>query len=425
MDCFFKGCKQNPILYCTCLEKSYICAAHIAQHQFHPPNTSYKMFPILKTVKESEKQGLITILSNTIKNNELLRNELLKFTQEIISFTEKSISSISSLNKINKRILREILTNSIVSFPVSADERFMSSELTPKMIKLFFKESSKNLKLQNLSDKILEYNKKFELKFHNSLHKKNEKLSFFIYQTKNFVEFDTKTSDFTLKIIDSLEPQGRRFIMATVNPEKIFFCGGILERPSSSTFFLNPKTYVVEKLQSGIPRRGSIPVVYNNKIYVFGGYIDACTNSCDYFDLNLNQWFKLSNLPSPKSDVSTIRIDQKILISAQDQFMQIYNISQNTFMDMNSAINPTAKNILIKYKGYVYLLAVKIYRVKCDCLSYFEHINKSVIFEKVLSRAVVRNNHAFFVDEKFNIYKFYFEDYRLKIIRKGQFSPSS
>lgn len=248
---------------------------------------------------------------------------------------------------------------------------------------------------------------------------KNDKLAYFIKNTNIFVEFNTKTSIYTVKRINNLETQGRRIAICNISPEEIFIYGGETRNSLSSAYILNLVGYKIETLKPGIPRHSSTPIVYNKKVYIFGGWTNKCLKNCNYFDLISKNWKDLSDLPSPQSDTSTVKLNKKILVSGYDNFLQLYNPEIDSFENLDSNINPKNKNILIKHGAYVYLLARNVYRINRNTLLFFEKTNMKVNFSMLSCRPIVRDNFAYFFDEDFNIYKFSFIDFSLKIIDKA------
>ena len=418
MKCFFKGCKLPTVIYCTCSGVTYMCASHIVFHQAYLPKLSHILFSHLKTVPIGIKSEIVSILSKIIFDLNDARTELIKFNEELNSYIMNTISSISSIRKHSKSILKDVLYGINVALPVSTNIKYTDSILNNKMINLFIKESSKNLKLNEFSERIQELNEKFKLKFKSLILTKNDKLAFFIKDTKFFVKYNTQNSVSTVKHMGQLVPQGRRAAICYVDSDKIFLYGGQSSECLYSAYFVNTKTYHIDYLISGIPRHSTTPILFNQKIYVFGGWTDKALNDCSYFDMNLRLWFTQSNLPSPQSDVSTVKLRNKILLTGYKNFLQLYYPENDTYENINCGVNPGDKNILIKYQDYVYLLAGKVYRAKHDFLVYFEHLNISVSFKMVSCRPIIRNNHAFFVDEDYQIHMFNFADFSLKMIDK-------
>ena len=418
MNCFFKGCKLPTVIYCTCEEVTYMCASHIVYHQGYLPRLNHTFFSHLKTVPEGIKSDLVLFLSKTINELKSTKKELTKFNEEFKSFMMNTISSVSLIKKRTKSILNDIQNGRNVGLPVSANINYTDSILNRKMINLFIKESSKSFKLNEFSERILNLNQKFELKFKSFMQTKNDKLAFFIKDTKFFVEYDTQNSFSTVKHIDDLVPQGRRAAICYVDYDKIFLYGGQSSEDLHSAYYINTKTYEIDYLISGIPRHSTTPIIFNQKIYVFGGWATKALNDCSYFDMNSRLWFTQSNLPTPQSNVSTIKLRNRILLTGSNEFLELYSPKYDSYENVNCGINPTKKNMLIKHGKYVYLLAEKVFRAKYDVMLYFEHLSHNVSFAMVSCIPVVKNNCAYFIDENYQIHMFSFDDYSLKMIDK-------
>ena len=395
-----------------------MCASHIVYHQAYLPRLNHNFFSHLKTVPIEINSQLVSKLSKTIFDLKNAKAELIKFNEELFSYIINTLSSISSIIKHSKSILKNILCGKNVALPVSTNIKYSESILNKEMIKLYLKESSKNLKLNEFSEKLQELNEKLKLNYKSLNKTKNNTLPYFIKGTKFFVEYDTQKYISTVKHINQLVPQGRRAAICYVDSDKIFLYGGQSSECLRSAYFINTKTYLIDYLLPGIPRHSTTPIVFNKKIYVFGGWKILALNDCSYFDMNLRFWVTKSNLPSAQSDISTVKLRNKILLTGYRDFLQLYYPENDLYENINCGINPKDKNMLIKHGEYVYLLAGKVYRAIYDILMLFEHLHKKVTFEMASCRPLVRNNYAYFVDEDYQIHMFSFSDFSLKIIDK-------
>jgi hypothetical protein len=253
-------------------------------------------------------------------------------------------------------------------------------------------------------------------------HKKNsEILPFFMNDnTKNLFIMDVINGTLLKKELKNIDIQGKRGGILVLKNQKIFCYGGALKESLSSAFLIDMKNYSTTNLPNGVPRASFTPIEDNNKIFCFGGWhLSTALKSADYFDLIENKWVKISDLPYVKSDTSTVKVGNEILISGHISFLQIYNIKFDSYKNINPGIEITSHNIIIKYKKTIYLLSKKVhYSKKHKLKKWISYPEKIVSFSMISCVPVIRKDSAYFIDMDLKIWEFNFFDLGLKLIHQ-------
>ncbi|MED4954394.1 kelch repeat-containing protein [Paenibacillus macerans] len=114
--------------------------------------------------------------------------------------------------------------------------------------------------------------------------------------------------------------------VATVNG-KIYVFGGtsngseaVEGEKTNTTFEYDPQTNIwTEKQPMPTTRSAVTAAVYNEKIYVIGGYFDqngktVRSNAVEAYDTQTDTWEKIANLPTARSWASAVTVDNKIFV---------------------------------------------------------------------------------------------------------------
>ena len=421
MKCFKIGCKTEPNLYCCCEKKViYTCSLHLTEHLVTKNPKPHKFISPSKPIPPDNKSSVINILKETIENLKTFKKGLIESFESLSQSLIKSIEKIDKLIKLYNKSLKESLIQNQITFIVSLNKKYNQSDTDASLIALNVKEQTKRMNFYKISEKvtsIIDNISRF------TYEQKSKLLPYFIERTKNFVLFDTYNHSFMIKNLENIESQGRRGTLCYLNNHEIFCYGGENENKIRKSFIIDTSNFCVRHLPNGRPRHSARSVKADHKIFVFGGWAYTSLKNSDCFELKHNYWRSISDLPSHQSDTSTIKIKNKILITGCYNFLQIYNISTDSYKDLLSDFKVDRYNIVIKYGKYVYLLCEYIFYSKKDKLKYWTRIpDKLLKFDMNSCIPVIRDNCAFFIDEKYDIYVLEFKDMRLSLLCNGKYS---
>ncbi|NWL89547.1 hypothetical protein DMN77_18525 [Paenibacillus sp. 79R4] len=122
-------------------------------------------------------------------------------------------------------------------------------------------------------------------------------------------------------------PEPRMGAAAVTVNGKIYVFGGASDsnqafkgKKQKNTYEYDPSTNIwVKKTDMPTARAGLSAVVYNNKVYVIGGYLDVGTtlqrtNKVEVYDPSTDTWTEVANMPTARSWASAVTFNDKIYV---------------------------------------------------------------------------------------------------------------
>lgn len=393
-------------------------ALKLASTKFHRSNS--QDVPGTKNVLINQKETVMQEIKYTIDSFKSSRAKLLKFSEDFQVLSQNILSSINSTLKLCKKLQKELLTGSIVSFPVLVNKKFHDKFLTKSKFRLLIKDRIKELELPNVKTKFSVFFNDFNEIFTSLTSSKPQNLTYFLKNSKNFINFNTNTYELTLKTLEHIEPQGKRSCISHVSPDKIFVYGGYTSNPLTTAYFISLSSYQIEHLPTFIPRYGTTPALVDEKVFVFGGYGLTNIQEAHYFNIRYKTWRSITSLTSPQTDISTLKINKEIIIAGSNKFLQSYDTETDKYKDLGSNINPGKYNVLLKCKRHIFLLAKIVFMAKKSEKKFFMmSLNGNIDISYVTCQPVINKNKAYFYDDDFKIYVFSLNDYTLRVIANG------
>lgn len=115
-------------------------------------------------------------------------------------------------------------------------------------------------------------------------------------------------------------------------------------------------TKQIESLPLCRERSNACASYYNNCVFLFGGCETNCAalNNTDMFDLDNKVWKKLTDLPMLSRDTSAVLVYNFFVVSDSVRNIYKYDIFLNSFDILNSMIQSSSHNILIKDFDKIY-----------------------------------------------------------------------
>ncbi|CAG9328932.1 unnamed protein product [Blepharisma stoltei] len=184
-----------------------------------------------------------------------------------------------------------------------------------------------------------------------------------LYFTRNvgnrthLIVYDTESEREEIKVVETPEPINNGSCMAQL-PDGELFCFGNSNPPSGISWIIDGN-YGVRILTPGKPCYYSSAVYFNRNVYCFGGLNNSTFNFSEKFNLDENQWVKLSPMPQADALCSCIVIDGNILISGyRNKHLLKYSIENNSFARISYEFLAEKRKILLN--------AEKLYLIECS-----------------------------------------------------------
>ncbi|CAG9332223.1 unnamed protein product [Blepharisma stoltei] len=200
-------------------------------------------------------------------------------------------------------------------------------------------------------------------------------------------------------------------------PGRGLFCYG--NHPGKGTAYILQSEYSIEKLESGPPYGNISPALYEDSIYLFGGWDSTGLpfNKAIKYSLQNNNWSTLSDLKVNLSFVSNIVTNEGILlVGYQSAKLYRYDIESDSYFELASFVASTWK-ILCNSSNRSFLIesSGNIYENNPRWLSNWIAIQK---FTDQISRAPLTyyatyEDSAYFLDEACNFFRFNFNSLTL------------
>lgn len=340
ISCFKTKCTKNVAFECFCTEnRIFTCKKHLGKHQTMAG--SHKSESLLKSLDDREREKFNQIASNA--NNFI--NEAIKHaakssasaiqtiaeeTKNIIKLLlrhRKMIKKIAKLIKLRKEVnkiefgLLEELQNVKDFLEVRNDDTKKSfSEYFNKLM------LQKSLVRENVSNT-------------NSVKKYLESEFFVFTKSTHSSEMigiiNLETLKQSIKRINYYTVNSDYSTICRISEEKVFVYGGWDKnnRLSDEGYIVDLNTCLAQKIisTSGLFLAGG--TVKEGIIYIFGGSNSTIPLvSCQSYNLNLNNWVKLGNLPIASHRTSASCVNGLIYITGfQMPFILQYDEKDNSY----------------------------------------------------------------------------------------------
>ncbi|OMJ94294.1 hypothetical protein SteCoe_2639 [Stentor coeruleus] len=313
-------------------------------------------------------------------------------------------------------------------------------EISQKDLNLEFKNLYKNVFITKVSSSIdsSQKYKEIEDSLSSLLNKEfvdepDSYLDFFMANTKVLVSFDIKSASFNKKTINLQENQGILTSICRISTDEIFISGGninigqTLSETLDNCFIINTKNSSVTILPKGYKRCAAQPLLFNKKIYIFGGELYSQNiKESHMFDLNSKTWKILAPLIDELSCTSTVLLrENEILLIGTNvngkRYFLGYNTISNTYFDysLNYSDKNFHINILIQSDDKVFIIVRNIIFVtEANNLRSWKITEKSCVHFGIISQVVVRENKAYFIDSKQDVFMFCLKTFHMSNILK-------
>lgn len=158
-----------------------------------------------------------------------------------------------------------------------------------------------------------------------------------------------------------------------ISPYKYFICGGLFysrKKISKDAFIYDVLSHKVLKCQKMQGVRYTMNVVaYNNRVYViggrsYGGDQDGILDTCECFDLSINQWKKIASLNKKRCTAMSFVIKDAIYIAGgyngtliREKSFETYNETTNMWLFLGVELSePLEASRVLLYENKVVLL---------------------------------------------------------------------
>ncbi|OMJ77228.1 hypothetical protein SteCoe_23223 [Stentor coeruleus] len=411
-------------------------------------------------VKNSNIPSDRLIAQEILLNSESYHNLSSESKKKILSFTHQGIKDIKNhkkkILKHAEELIKQIqsttsfylktLTN-YHNFYIKIQETINNNTLP---LKFFDIDDIENLQYEDLKKIVIKYTKtdilqclslvnnlEVQIKkcFHIDLIPKSmiqefydyDKNLCFIDSSGTLIEFFPLSLTYKLHNIEGFMNNDIGGSMCFIPGNKFFIYGGCFNDYSDKAYEIDLITYKYKKLANGIKRTAAQGTYFNDRVYIFGGYffnkVEFFYNSSDYYDIKLNQWVSLSDMPVGIAYTTSVLLDNNTFLIAGSSrqpksFIGTYSISSNSYSLMSDKIDSYNISVLIQDEEKVYMIGKKIYSAKKSKLGKWKKNGKANIVNSVSSSVIIKKRIAYFADTANQVFGFNLDSLQLKQILK-------
>lgn len=350
--CFNFNCLNSVDQVCLCdSDPVFICQDHLSthnnliknkEHYLYSPhinvNNDSQIYPTLKNL-ESECQELISLAINLIEIGSL------DIQSHYFNLLKISLSIQSNLEKI------------------SHFGHYIPYHLDSYSYRQLISTNSHEIYLENLNFRL----QQSRVQIQSSNQTPSNEPEYFIYffnYNSHLIKFNIISQSFESK--PRIAPLNSIFapVLCRISNSLLFLQGGRNDDMVyyGFTYLIETESMSLVKLPEGVVRAGGAGLLHDSNIYIFGGYLKRgsrgvkLTNASCY-DLKMNVWRELCQLPSPQCSTSSCLVEDLIVVSGRkNNFLHSYSISKNTFSNLNSKIEFSMVSILVKFCDKVFFL---------------------------------------------------------------------
>lgn len=421
LSCFYQNCKELDLWKCECQNPIFTCLSHLKIHnQEFPslPHSSKKESSICRKDSNPEFTRKLINLINEYRNlkksfieslNSLnaLAFNFMSNIDKVIESLHKQIFNSSSYNQI---FFQENLKDFIKNYPSQASEKEIF--YIDQKCWEFLQVPQFNIDLKSTFES---FTSKLNMKF-KDVHMDQSKNDLVFFESNSIILNIFKIEEKVMhkKIINLENMQNNLGGLCYVNEHTIYFLEDCNESSNPKSFLIDLNKFEAREIKGSTQNSYSSCTVYKKKVYTFGGYSKAKEiNEAKYLDLDDEQYYRITNLPSSQYSTSVVNIGTNFIISGNNnKHMYIYDI-----------VNDTYKYHLLNkgFGNYHLLIALgnKVYAVLNTWIIEFEYSDKdggrltevksvkygNSGFDYVTGKPVVRGNMAYFNDYKGNVFR--------------------
>ena len=412
INCCAKNC-HNPVQYvCFCTNKAnYLCSNHISNHYLgiHCIKNPYKLLNAsnrgkfiynFKKLKESEvasKTSILAAISQLNKDFALIIQEL-----------NTRIQVIESL-------IQDLMTQD--SIILDLPEVYLENQLlTDEDIKYFMNSFQKTFEFEAILGRF-----NSSLDNINQTLKSNEILYFVKEYSREFVKFDLNLFEINKVLLDIDSSDLVQASFLKIDECTLFVSGGMesWNRYSEFDYLVNLITYKVKKIRTCYLRSNALPEKAFEKVFIFGGlFCDRYLTDSACLDLISSVWDPISLLPKELINTCPLALGDNILLSGfPHNFLQIYKIFDDFYIDLGGEFIIDLSNILIEYENSIFLVSEEIYKCEKKDLHVWKKIRRRPIkANNFVTKPIVKGNIAYFVDSDGFVYSFDLCDYKFQTL---------
>ncbi|OMJ67178.1 hypothetical protein SteCoe_35731 [Stentor coeruleus] len=297
----------------------------------------------IEKLKQSVNENILTV-SDFEKNIEASSDNLKNIINKCFDDIESQISSAENYLTLIKTDLDQCKT----SLDISEQEVLQkySIQLTKsKTLKFFDLEIDLDTCFQSLKTWA-------GISLKSEALKNDSKVYFFKPRGKEMVIADLNST------VVSKKPFPKNFILkdsgswCELPNKRVVYCGGVqASNFCSEAYNIDPNNFSIIKLPDMNQSRALPSVIYyQGAVYVFGGYSGKNLDSCEKFDIKIEKWKSIANMPLARSAFSAIVYNECIYMTGDSKNLDKYNPKTDTYESF--------KDILPEPAGYSSLACI-------------------------------------------------------------------
>ena len=251
---------------------------------------------------------------------------------------------------------------------------------------------------------------------------KNDEILYYVQEySKEFVKLNLSSFELNTVYLDIHESDLIQSTFFKVDECTLLINGG-LERVgtySNYDYFVNLISYKVKRIKTCHFRSNALVEKAFDKVYSFGGlHCDRHLRKSAYLDLILLVWVPISLLPDELFNTCPLAVGEQILISGfPNNYLQIYQIFDDFYLDLEIGLNIDLSNILIEHQNSIFLVSDEIYKCeKKNLQTWIKVGRRSIISNNFVTKAIVRENVAYFADSDGVVFSFDLINYKLQAL---------
>ena len=352
-QCFNLNCLKPVDRVCLCTsDPAFMCQDHVSAHYDLLTHKEHNLYSPHINAKNNSQFYL------NLKNLERESQKLIELACNLIEIGNFDIKShYFNLLKIYSSIQLNLER-------ISQLGHYIPTHLDSDSYNQLISTNSHEIYLNNLNSRLQQV--RAQIQSSNSV--QSNELEYCIYFVSIFnyhlIKFNILSQSFESKPLLSPLNLISASILCRISNSLLFAHGG---RNSDMEF--NGFTYMIDtismsmvKLPEGVARGSAAGLLHDSKIYIFGGYLKRSNRgvkltNTNCYDLKMNVWSELCQLPSPQYGTSSCLIGDLIVVSGRkNNFLHSFSITQNKYTNLNSKIEFSMVSISVKYCDKVYLL---------------------------------------------------------------------
>lgn len=416
--CSFRSCIDFPKYICLCSEQNICyCLKHWEAHMENNPSGIHTTKNLQINISKNEKEGIKEKLKEEIYKTRKGINQCIQkcsnIIKELILFQNLLLSNARSYISKCRRILAQATLNDKIAYLVIKPKdpifeinlKLVQSELHNMYVPKHYSALNLNESINSLLDffKTKDSVEKFILLKHDS----TENLLLSAKECENSIFYYSIDDNSQQEIQLNLEyPLANQSAACWIDKNTVFIQNDI-QKNSGNAYIYNHTENSILKVPSTIKRTGAQPIVYNEKVYFFGGISNKnILSTCDYYDIKDMIWKNFSELPEPSSCTSTLVLGRNIIISTHRCKVFEYDSEDNSY-NLTKSISFTGGHFIVKCNDNMYLIGKKCYFCPIFLVKEWKMYNtySGPALKCGGSRPIVRGNKVYFFANDNNAYQ--------------------